>query len=126
MSMMNKVKALGARATMDDEDIRARLKKDHDRFRELTRGMCESKAAMRRRALLAELKPNLVAHARAEERPAYDALIAARAEQEAHTLAREGYVERAIVDELIARLSALDAASEEWIAHAKVLHELLT
>lgn len=126
MSIVNKVKALGARATMSDEDIRSRLEKDHVRFREWTKGMCETSSPARRRALLAELKPNLVAHARAEERTAYDALIAARAEQDAHTLAREGYVEHAIVDELLTRLGRLDAASEEWIAHAKVLHELLT
>ncbi len=129
MTIVNKVKALGARAMMDDADIRARLEKDHDRFKELARGMCESRPAARRKALLAELKPGLVAHARAEERTAYDALIEARAEQAAHTahtLAREGYVEHAIVDQLLTRLSALDSGSEEWLAHAKVLRELLT
>ena len=126
MSIVNKVKSLGARVTMEDEDIRSRLKKDHDRFRELIGGMNDDNPPSRRRALMAELKPNLVAHARAEERTAYDSLIVARTEQEAHTLAREGYVEHALADELLTRLTALDAASEEWLAHAKVLRELLT
>ena len=125
MSMVNKVKAMGARATMDDDDVRARLKKDHDRFRELAKQMCEGESAASRRRAMLELKPNLVGHARAEERSVYDALIAVRTAQEAHTLAREGYVEHSLADELLTRVGELDPTAEEWLAHAKVLRELL-
>lgn len=126
MGMMNKVKSLGARATMSDEDIRSRLETDHDRFKELAGQMCEARQATRRRALLEELKPIVTAHARAEERTAYDALLKARAGQPPHTLAQEGYVEHTLVDELFAKLEAIGADSDVWVAHARVLRELLT
>ena len=126
MGMVNKVKSLGARATMGDEDIRSRLETDHDRFKELVGQMCETRQASRRQALLGELKPLVTAHARAEERTAYDALLKARAGQPPHTLAQEGYVEHALVDDLFAKMQNVSADTDAWLAHARVLRELLT
>jgi hypothetical protein len=123
MSMVNKVKSLGARAVMGDSDVRALLEKDHDEARELAQQMCEANG-QRRRALLGRLKPILTAHSRAEERAVYGALLQVR-KQEPDTLAQEGFVEHGLVDELLAKLAALEPANDVWLAHAKVLRELL-
>jgi hypothetical protein len=123
MSIVNKVKSLGARAVMGDSDVRALLEKDHDEARELAQQMCEA-SGQRRLALLGRLKPILTAHSRAEERAVYSALLQVR-QQEADTLAEEGFVEHSLVDELLAKLAVLQPATDVWIAHAKVLKELL-
>src|SRR4051812_19228100 len=125
MSIINKVKSLGARTTMADDDVRTLLTSDHDEAREFAAQMCESNQARQRQAAFAKLKPALTAHSRAEERGGYDALIAVRGGQSAHEIAQEGYVEHGIVDELLAKLSAGNASSDAWLAHAKVLKELL-
>ena len=124
MSIVNKVKSLGARAVMGDTDVRALLEKDHDEARALAQQMCDA-SGMRRMALLGRLKPILTAHSRAEERAVYAALLQVRGAEPPHTLAQEGYVEHGLVDELLAKLAALDPASDVWLAHAKVLKELL-
>ena len=124
MSIVNKVKSLGARATMGDADVRALLEKDHDEARALAQQMCDA-SGMRRMALLGRLKPILTAHSRAEERAVYDALLQVREDASPRTLAQEGYVEHTLVDELLAKLAALDPATDVWLAHAKVLKELL-
>src|SRR4051812_16790949 len=103
MSIVNKVKSLGARAVMGDADVRALLEKDHDEARMLAQQMCDA-SGMRRKALLARLTPVLIAHSRAEERAVYDALLQVRKAQESHTLAQEGYVEHSLVDELLGKL----------------------
>jgi hypothetical protein len=123
MSIVNKVKSLGARAMMADADVRALLENDHDEARELAQQMCEA-SGQRRLALLGRLKPILTAHSRAEERAVYTALLQVR-KQEPDTLAEEGFVEHGLVDELLAKLAALEPATDVWLAHAKVLKELL-
>ena len=125
MSIVNKVKSLGARAVMAEGDVRALLEKDHDEARELAHRMCEASGAARRTALLARLKPALTAHSRAEERAVYNALLQVRQAEPPRTLAQEGYVEHGLVDQLLAKLAASDAGTEVWLAHAKVLRELL-
>jgi len=124
MSIVNKVKSLGARTMMGDADVRALLEKDHDEARALAQQMCDA-TGMRRMALLGKLKPILTAHSRAEERAVYDQLLQVRQAQSSHTLAEEGSVEHGIVDELLAKLAAMEPATDTWLAHAKVLKELL-
>ncbi len=125
MSLVNTVKSLSARATMDSEDVRALLMKDHDEAKEVAKQMHEATTATRRMALLSKLKPALTAHSRAEERVVYDALLRVRSDDPSHVLADEGFVEHSLLDELLTTLSSTDASCDRWKANAKVLHELL-
>ncbi len=125
MGLVNKVKSLGARATMNEEDVRAVLVKDHEEAKALAKAMHETSSSARRTALLGKLKPALTAHARVEEKVVYDALLRVRANDDSHELGDEGYVEHSLVDELLATLASTNAATERWKATAKVLHELL-
>ncbi len=125
MGIVNKVKSLGARATMTDEDVRALLSKDHEEAKALAKQMHEAVSAPRRMALLRKLKPALTAHSRAEERVVYDALLRVRAKDDSHELGDEGYVEHSLVDELLSTLASTSASTERWKATAKVLDELL-
>jgi len=75
--------------------------------------------------LLERLKKNLTAHSRAEEQVVYDALIRLRAKQDVHVIGEEGYVEHGAVDDLLTRISRLEAGTDLWLAHAKVIREML-
>ncbi len=125
MGIVNKVKSLTARATMDAEDVRALLSKDHEEAKALAKQMQEAESAPRRMALLSKLKPALTAHSRAEEKVVYEALLGVRAADESHEIADEGYVEHSLVDELLATLASVPMSGDRWKAHAKVLYELL-
>ena len=125
MSFVNTVKSLSARATMDSEDVRALLMKDHDEAKDIAKQMHEATTAARRITLLAKLKPALTAHSRAEERVVYNALLRVRSDDPSHVLADEGFVEHSLLDELLTTLSSTDASSDRWKANAKVLNELL-
>jgi len=125
MSFVNTVKSLSARATMDSEDVRSLLMKDHDEAKAVAKQMHEATTAARRAALLAKLKPALTAHSRAEERVVYNALLRVRSDDLSHVLADEGFVEHSLLDELLTTLSSTDAGTDRWKANAKVLHELL-
>ena len=125
MSIVNKVKSLTARATMNAEDVRALLSKDHEEAKALAKQMQEAESMPRRMALLSKLKPALTAHSRAEEKVVYDALLGVRTADESHELADEGYVEHSLVDELLATLASARMSGDRWKAHAKVLYELL-
>jgi hypothetical protein len=125
MSFVNSVKSLSARATMDSEDVRALLMKDHDEAKGIAKQMHEASTAARRTALLAKLKPALTAHSRAEERVVYNALLRVQSDDPSHVLADEGFVEHSLLDELLTTLSSTDAGTDRWKANAKVLHELL-
>jgi len=125
MSIVNKMKSLGARATMHEEDVRALLVKDHEEAKALAKEMHETASPTRRMTLLGKLKPALTAHSRTEEKVVYDALLRVRANDASHELGDEGYVEHSLVDELLSTLSSISASTERWKATAKVLHELL-
>jgi len=125
MAMTDTLRSLGARLTTTDDDVRALLEKDHDEIKEILKGLDEGKQGASRAALLQKLKRTLTAHARAEEKVVYDAMIRVRAKQETHVLAEEGYVEHHVVDDLLARISRLTPGNELWKAHVKVLRESL-
>ena len=125
MTIASTIKALGARATMSDQDIRHHLHEDHKQFKEWTKKMAEGTRSDERARAFAQLKPALTAHARAEEATAYDGLIKSPDNEETDILGREGYVEHHIADHLVKRLSTLAPSTDEWRAHAKVLHEVL-
>jgi hypothetical protein len=125
MTIANTIKSAGARLTMGEDDIRALLKKDHDEVKDLLSGLVDGEQGRSRKQLLETLKTNLTAHSRAEEQVVYNALISARATQDVHVLAEEGYVEHGAVDDLLARISRLEVGTDLWHAHAKVIREML-
>ena len=125
MTITDTIKSAGARLTMGDDDVRALLEKDHDEVKDLLSGLVDGAEGRSRKLLLERLKKMLTAHSRAEEKVVYDALIRARAKQDVHVIAEEGYVEHGAVDDLLARISRLEVGTELWKAHAKVIREML-
>jgi len=125
MTIANTIKSAGARLTMGDDDVRALLKKDHDEFKDLLSGLVDGGQGRSRTNLLERLKKNLTAHSRAEEQVVYDALIRLRTKKDVHVLGEEGYVEHGAVDDLLTRISRLEAGTDLWLAHAKVIREML-
>ena len=125
MTITDTIKSAGARMTMGDDDVRALLEKDHDEVKALLSALVDGAEGRSRKLLLESLKKTVAAHSRAEEKVVYDALIRARAKQDVHVMAEEGYVEHGAVDDLLARISRLEVGTELWKAHAKVIREML-
>lgn len=125
MTLQDEIRLLLDAPTMNAGDVRTLLRRDHDEALQLARDMVESESGDERRALFKRLKPALIAHARAEEREVYDALLRGRA-GDLHDFAHEGYVEHGIVDDLLERMTrSRKTESDEWKAHASVLLQLL-
>ena len=124
MSVFEKVKAkLG---TYSDTDVRALLHADHEIIRELSKELADTLSAARRKALVRELKPLLVAHSRSEEAAVYTPLTQLRTSPDSRAAGNEGFVEHNLADIVLERLAkTADAGSDMWKAHAKVLHEAL-
>lgn len=124
MSVLEKVRAtLG---TYGDADVRSLLHEDHKKMRELAKELAETPSASRRRNVLRELKPLLVAHSRSEEDSVYKPLMALRGSADSRAAANEGMVEHNLTDIVVARLAnTADSSSDMWKAHAQVLHEAL-
>ncbi len=124
MSVFEKVKAkLG---TYSDTDVRTLLQKDHELIRELSKELADTESSARRKALVRELKPFLVAHSRSEEAAVYTPLTQLRTSPDSRAAGNEGFVEHNLADIVLERLAnTADAGSDMWKAHAKVLHEAL-
>ena len=124
MSMLEKARTYVG--MYGDNDIRGRLKADHETIRELAEGMCEDPTNAKRVSDFKQLKKLLTAHARAEEAVVYSALIKKRTSRDARDYGHEGFVEHGLVDGLLAQIAATrPGGSDLWRARAKVLSELL-
>jgi len=124
MSMLEKARTYVG--IYGDNDIRGRLKADHDTIRELAEGMCEDPTNAKRVSDFKQLKKLLTAHARAEEAVVYAALIKKRSSKDSRDHGNEGFVEHGLVDGLLAQIAATrPGGSDLWRARAKVLSELL-
>jgi hemerythrin superfamily protein len=125
MTLVDEIKLLLEAPTMNTRDVRTLLRQDHDEILTLARDMYESESGDERRALLRQLKPALVVHARAEEKEVYDTLLKLK-DEEFQELAYEGYVEHGMLDDLLEKLcKSRKTETDEWKAHAKVLFEFL-
>lgn len=124
MDVVEKVRStLG---TYTDTDVRALLQADHETVQDLAKQLAESKNGPQRRSLLAQLKPLLTAHARAEEQAVYVPLTQVKDSPDSRLMGSEGAVEHFLVDMILEKLDAArDATSDMWRAHATVLQELL-
>ena len=125
MTLVDEIKLLLEAPTMNPYDIRTLVRNDHDGILIFARDMYESESGEERRALLRQLKPALVLHARALEREAYDLLLK-QDDEDLQALAYEGYVKHGMVDDLLEKLlKSRKTETDEWKAHAKVLLDLL-
>jgi len=125
MTLQDEIRLLLDAPTMNANDVRTLLRRDHDEALQLARDMVESESGDERRTLFRRLKPALYAHARAEEREVYDLLLRGRA-GDMREFAHEGCVEHGVLDELAEKMSrSRKTESDEWRAHAKVLLKLL-
>ena len=124
MSVFEKVKVkLG---TYSDADVRTLLHADHEVIRELSKELADTQSSARRKTLVRELKPLLVAHSRSEEAAVYTPLTQIRTSPDSRAAGNEGFVEHNLADIVLERLANTpDAGSDMWKAHAKVLHEAL-
>jgi hypothetical protein len=124
MDVLEKVRStLGAYTATD---VRALLQADHEQIRRLAKDLADATTSPRRRSLLKQLKPLLVAHSRAEESAVYVPLTELRSSPDSRLAGSEGAVEHNLVDVLLGRMADTeDASTDMWRAHAKVLHESL-
>ena len=124
MDVLEKVRAtLGS---YNGTDVRGMLKADHQVILELVKELDEAKSSPQRRALVARLKPVLVAHSRAEEQAVYVPMTKVAGSPDARMAGSEGAVEHSLADTVLGRLfDTEDASTDMWKAHAKVLRELL-
>lgn len=107
-------------------EIRDALRRDHEFAVATASHMHASKGPDRRKALLSELVPALVAHSRAKEAHVYRPLLKLRRSEVSHAIANEGVVEQSLIEQLLKQLDLNRAAgSESWKAQAKVLLEIL-
>lgn len=97
------------------------LREDHDKQRALARQLVETSGdTEQRRALFAELRASLEAHAAAEERHFYVPLIKDDLTQEK---ARHSIAEHHEIDEMIESLEETDFSSPGWLPQARHLCE---
>jgi hypothetical protein len=126
MNLLTDVTTLLKSPLMNAEDVRTLLRDDHDELRKLAEAMCDAGGAEKRRALLKQLRPALVAHSRAEEHAVYRPLLGRKDSKDSRAMAEEGFVEHELLDALLDKLSrSRKIDSEEWHAVAGVLKEIL-
>jgi hypothetical protein len=107
-------------------DVRDLMHDDHQHLVTLSRDLAEAETSAARRALYAELRTLLDAHARAEEAVVYHAMLRLKGSKDSRDLGNEGIVEHGLVDHLLERLARTDlAGTDAWHAHAIVLHRVL-
>lgn len=100
-------------------DIFEELRRDHDRQRDLVRVLVATTGDSEERAnLFTRLKEELTAHAKAEERHFYRALLREDLTQEK---ARHSIHEHELLDELVERLDDYDRTAPAWLQTAKEL-----
>lgn len=101
--------------------IFALLKEDHAEVKGLLKKMTESGGAKTRQRFFQKLKPALLAHAHAEEKTFYHALLQ---HDQTADLALEAAVEHQIVERLLEDMSNGALRPDQFSARCKVLREL--
>ncbi|OYX64979.1 MAG: hemerythrin HHE cation-binding protein [Sphingomonadales bacterium 32-64-17] len=102
-----------------DHDIFARLKRDHDKHRELLDKMAQTHGESdERKALLEEFTKEVKGHAAAEEQALYSTMLRKpdTTDETRHSVAEHHEIEEALND-----LAATDMSSSAWMAKFKQL-----
>lgn len=104
-------------------NIYSRLKKDHDEHRDMAKQIMDTSGnSEKRRQLWDKFKPEVVAHANAEEQTFYATLIE---EPDTQEQARHSISEHKEADDLIEELGDMDMSSSGWIQKFEKLKEEL-
>jgi hemerythrin superfamily protein len=99
------------------------LKNDHHQVKELLEAILSTEDAKKRGDVFKQLRTELTAHARAEEKILYRQM---EKSEEGKDDALEGAVEHEVVDRLMEDLSrSRSVGSDRWTARCTVLQELL-
>lgn len=107
------------------EDIRDRLRRDHEATLADADRLRAEKDAGRALAALRELRRAWMVHALAEETVVYRALEGAEGLPIAGTRSDERFLEHELVESLFAKLARLRPGSHEWMAHLNVVRDLI-
>ncbi len=95
------------------------LREDHDEQRRLLAALCETSGdSADRSRLLEATKKELAAHAKAEEKSLYAAMLGAEG---AHRKARHSVAEHHEIDEIVNKLESTDPSTPRWLSVAKQL-----
>ena len=106
-------------------DLLDTLKEEHELVTGLLQKLVDSERGAERKALVKQIKANLIPHLRAEQKVLYDAIIALK-DKRVQQDGEEGYIEHALADKTLANLEKIESAmSPEFSATAKVLKELV-
>ena len=106
MDVLEKVRStLGA---YNATDVRALLQADHQEIRRLAKDLADATTSPRRRSLLKQLKPLLVAHSRAEESAVYVPLTELRSSPDSRLAASEGAVSPPTVSRALPPVGQMD------------------
>ena len=108
-------------------NILEELKKDHETVKELLEKATSGKANGDASELIKEIKAELIAHAKAEQKVVYQKLKKnGNSNEDGKEFALEGTVEHELVEELVNQLARSRAKdSEEWHARCVVLKEMV-
>jgi hypothetical protein len=96
---------------MAEQDIYAKLKRDHDKQRDMMKRLSDGEGD--RAKLFEDFRLELQSHAAAEEEALYATMLA---KPELRDDARHSVSEHKEVDDILGEMMALDAASAEWDA----------
>lgn len=114
---MGKVKAAAAELR-GERGIFVKLRDDHGVVSSMMGRIAATHDPGARAALLAELRKELLAHARAEEAEFYSVL---RSFEDARALVGEALEDHRLVEQTLAQLAAMDPGTEEWADLFEVL-----
>lgn len=105
--------------------IEKELMKDHRKIKTLMNQIekaLDKKSKADKDGLFQELKEELVAHSKAEDKAFYERLVE---NEKTKDIVNEAKEEHAIVETLLKQISTLDSESDEWKAKFTVLKELV-
>ena len=108
-----------------EDDIRERLRKDHEATLAEADRLRAERDDQRSLFLLRQLRRSWVIHALAEESVVYRALEGAEGAAFAGTRSDERFVEHELVEALFEKLARLKPASQEWRARLNVARDLI-
>jgi hypothetical protein len=112
-------------AGVGTDDVRARLRKDHEATLAEADRLRAERDDQRSLFLLRQLRRSWVIHALAEESVVYRALEGAEGAAFAGTRSDERFVEHELVEALFEKLARLKPGSQEWGARLNVARDLI-
>lgn len=110
---------------MADKDAITLLKEDHDNVRKLLDRLTSTDGEKTRRDTFAKVRMEIMVHARVEEELFYPALSERAESKEDRVMVLEAQEEHNVAEYALEDCEAADITSEDFLACAKVLKELV-